>query len=188
MASTQRLLCCLPTDDFAICLCYIMYNVQKERRPLIPMESLGTLSIQPICLPAFVIPWCLHQYSGDRKTWKHVTSVATPADGERKSTSMDCVFRHTVKKRIKQECTDSGRIQMDSYPPTSCFTQANLTFFRTPHGILETCTKPSPHSIQSGHKQKSFCGAWLAGCSLPLHNAALTLAEGTHLIKCVSCC
>lgn len=114
MASTQRLLFCLPTDDFAICLCYILYNVQKQRRPLIPVENLDTLSIQPICLPAFVILWCLHQYSGGRKTWKHVMSVATPADGERKSTSMNCVFRHTVKKCIKQECTDSGRIQMDT--------------------------------------------------------------------------
>lgn len=23
-----------------------------------------------ICIPAFVILWCLHQYSGDRRTWK----------------------------------------------------------------------------------------------------------------------
>lgn len=62
------------------------------------MESLGSLSIQPICLPAFVILWRLPQYSGDRKAWKRVISVAIPADGERKSTSMDCDFRHIVKK------------------------------------------------------------------------------------------
>lgn len=188
MAFTQRLLCCLPTDDFAICLCYIMYNVQKHRRPLMPTESWGTLSIQPVSLPVFVILWWLHQYSGDRKIWKHIMSVATPANGKRKSISMDCGFRHAVKKRIKQECTASGRTQMDSYPPINCFTQANLTLFRTLHAILETPAKPSPHSIQSGHKHKSFCGTWLAGCSLPLHHAALTLTEGTHQIKCVSCC
>lgn len=39
MTFTQRLLCCLPTDDFAICVFYIMYNVQKHRRPLMPMEK-----------------------------------------------------------------------------------------------------------------------------------------------------
>lgn len=68
MPPTQRLLYCLPTDDSGIRLCYIMYNVQKRRRPLMPMESLGTLSIQPASLPAFVIVWLLHQHSDDRKT------------------------------------------------------------------------------------------------------------------------
>lgn len=48
------------TDNFGICFHYIMYNVQKHRRPLMSMESPGTLSIQPASLLAFVILWLLH--------------------------------------------------------------------------------------------------------------------------------
>lgn len=77
---------------------------------------------------------------------------------------------------------------MDSYPPINYFTQADLMLFRIMQEILETSSKPSPHSIQSGHKQKPFCGVWLLRSSLSLHDAALMLAEGTHQIKCVSCC
>lgn len=88
-----------------------------------------------------------------------------------------------LKESIEQVCTASGRIWMDSYLQINCFIQITVMLFKTLHALLETPTKPSPHSTQSCHKQKSFCGTWLAARSLPLHDAALRLAEGTHQIK-----
>jgi len=73
---------------------------------------------------------------------------------------------------------------MDGYLQINCFIQIKVTLFDISHAILEDSTKPSPHSTWSCHKQKSFCGTWLAVCPLPLHDAAPRLAEGAHQLKC----
>lgn len=88
-----------------------------------------------------------------------------------------------LRESIKQEFPASGRIWMDSYLQINCFIQINVTLFKTLHAILENPTKPSPHSTQSYHKLKAFCGTWLSICSLLPHNAAVKLAEGTQQIK-----
>lgn len=77
-------------------------KVQKCRRPLMPVESLGTLNIQPASLPAFVIPWLLHQYSGDRKTWKCYECCYT-CWWKKKEHFHGLCFRHTHKPATANE-------------------------------------------------------------------------------------
>lgn len=56
-----------------------------------------------------------------------------------------------------------------------CFSRHCMQYWKTPQSQVLI-----HHSY---HKLKAFCGTWLSICSLPPHNAALKLAEGTQQIK-----
>lgn len=102
MPPAQMLLCCLPTDGFGICFCYILIRYKSAEGHWCPWKAWAPSTFsQPLSLLLWFPGCCINTQVTGRL--ENVISVATPVDGKRKSISMDCVFRHAHKPATANE-------------------------------------------------------------------------------------
>lgn len=105
MPPAQRLLCCLPTDDFGICLCYILIRYKSAEGHWCPWKAWAPSTFsQPLSLLLWFPGCCINTQVTGRL--ENVMSVATPVDEKERAFPWTVFLGTPTNQLQRMNCTD----------------------------------------------------------------------------------